>query len=91
MNIELGQLPDGSLVMGCANALSPSLCRIEVVRDQKVLRLVYEGIDDDEGYLPWEVQNDNLAHLADAPSILVVHEEHAVLKGYDVPLIQVGL
>ena len=45
MNVELGRLPDGGIVL-CANPEFPEqVKRVEYYRDQKLFMLIYEDID----------------------------------------------
>lgn len=92
MNVELGKLSDGGLVVMCDAPFPHEIRRIEYYRDQRLMMLVYDD-PDHEGDLMHHELSEVAAHTVESsPSVLVVdHSPGHKLYGYDVPLIQVGV
>ena len=91
MNVELGKLPDGALVVMCDTHFPHEIRRIEYYRDQRLMMLVYNA--DHEGDLMHYELSDVCAHTVEnSPNVIVVdHAPNRAVYGYDVPLVQVGL
>lgn len=92
MNVELGKLSDGGLVVMCDAPFPHAIRRIEYYRDQRLMMLVY-AIPNHEGDLMHYELSGIAAHsIESSPSVLIVdHASDRKLYGYDVPLVQVGI
>jgi hypothetical protein len=92
MNIELGQLPDGDLVLVSDASLPADVKRVEYYRDQRLFMLVYD-LADHEGELMHYELRDDVAQKVERRSSLVIVEPDAMTgkpMGYYASLIQVG-
>ena len=90
MNIELGILKDGGVVLVCDAPLPNVVQRIEYYRDQRLLMLVYRN--EDEGQLmDYEIPEDMAMPIEKSPNVIVytLFKSHDPV-GYKVPLIKVG-
>jgi hypothetical protein len=90
MNVELGILKDGGVILVSDEGFPDLVRRIEYYRDQRLIMLVYKN--DDEGQLMhYEVPQDMQAPIEKSPNVLVysLFKDHAPI-GYKVPLIKVG-
>ena len=91
MNIELGQLPDGGLVLLADADFSHDVRRIEYYRDQRLMMLVYDEPEHPGELMHYELNDNATAAVEASGSILVVNKSpNRKLYGYDVPLVQVG-
>lgn len=91
MNVELGKLPDGNLVVVADTPFPRDVVRVEYFRDQRLMMLVYDDPDHDGDLMDYEVSEDAVRLAERNPSVLIVTAEPGKeLLGYDVPLIQVG-
>ncbi len=91
MSIELGELPDGDLVLVSDMRLPSDVKRIEYYRDQRLLMLVYEA--DHEGDLMHYELKDDVASKVERRSSMVIIEPDLLTgrpSGYYASLIQVG-
>jgi hypothetical protein len=95
MNIELGILHDGVVMLASDQPLPHIVKRVEFYREQRLFMLVYndEGAKEDERneLMHYEVP-ENLAYSVEkSPNIIIYslfpHEEPV---GYRVPLVKVG-
>lgn len=92
MNVELGKLADGGLVIMCDSPFPHDIRRIEYYRDQRLLMLVYDKVDHEGDLMHYELSNIAVQTVESSPSILVVdHSPDRKLYGYDVPLVQIGV
>ncbi len=92
MNVELGQLADGGLVVMCDAPFPHEIRRIEYYRDQRLMMLVYDTPDHDSDLMHYELSDVAASSVEASPSVLVVdHAPDRKLYGYDVPLVQVGI
>ena len=92
MNIQMGNLPEGDLVMVCDRKLPAEVKRVEYYRDQKLLMLVYTDGEIEDELMHYELP-DQYARKVEAKSNLVVIEpDQASGKqlGYYTSLIQIG-
>ncbi len=92
MNIELGQLSDGDLVMVCDQKFPADVKRVEYYRDQKLFMLVYD-LPDHEGELMHYELRDDVAQKVERKSSLIIVEPDIMTgapMGYYASLIQVG-
>lgn len=91
MNIELGTLTDGNIIMVSDQPLPDMVKRIEYYREQHLLNLVYDGDDHHDELMEYEVPSDMQQSVVHAPNITVysLFADHEPI-GYKVPLVQVG-
>ncbi len=91
MNIELGQMADGSIMIMADADFSYDVRRVEYYRDQRLVMLIYDE-PGHEGELMHHELNDRANALMEASgSILIINQSpDRKLYGYDVPLVQVG-
>lgn len=90
MNIELGILKDGGVVLVADAPLPEVVQRIEYYRDQRLFMLVYR--DSTEGQLmDYEIPEDMAMPIEKSPNVIVytLFKSHDPV-GYKVPLIKVG-
>ncbi|MCB1722003.1 MAG: hypothetical protein KDI11_09630 [Alphaproteobacteria bacterium] len=90
MNIELGILNDGGVVLVSDNPLPEVVRRVEYYRDQRLFMLVYNN--DDEGQLmDYEIPEDMSHPIEKSPNVIIytMFKNHDPI-GYKVPLIKVG-
>lgn len=91
MNVELGKLPDGNLVVVADSAFRKDVVRVEYYRDQRLMMLVYDDPDHEGDLMDHELTEDAARHAEGSPSVLIVTAEPGKeLLGYPVPLVQVG-
>lgn len=93
MNVELGHLRDGRLVLMSDQDFPADVKRVEYYRDQRLFMLVYERAGDDGDLMEYEISDfaADLVKKAPAQILVVSARNPADLKGFDVPLIQVGV
>jgi hypothetical protein len=90
MNVELGILKDGGVILVSDEGFPELVRRIEYYRDQRLIMLIYKN--DDEGQLMhYEVPQDMQVPIEKSPNVLIysLFKDHAPI-GYKVPLIKVG-
>ena len=91
MNIELGILKDGGVMMVSDGPMPDLVKRIEFYRDQKLIMLVYKDPELESELMHYEVP----AHMAEpverSPNMIIytLFNDHPPI-GYKVPLIKVG-
>lgn len=93
LNVEVGQLPDGGIVLA-ANPEFPDLIRrVEYYRDQKLFMLIYEDIDHEGELMHYEMQEEVDKVVRQAPGLTLVacNPKTNAPYGYKVPLVQVGV
>lgn len=91
MNIELGVLHDGGVMLVSDKPLPDIVCRVEYYRDQRLFMLVYHDARIEEDLMHYEVP-EQIAHSVErTPNILIysLFPNHEPI-GYKVPLVQVG-
>lgn len=85
-------MANGGLVIMCDAPFPHEIRRIEYYRDQRLMMLVYESVDEDSDLMHYELTDVSAHAVETSPSVLVVdHAPDRKLYGYDVPLIQVGV
>jgi hypothetical protein len=91
MNIELGKLPDGGLIIMADGQFTHDIRRVEYYRDQRLIMLIYDDPEHEGELMHYELP-DVAAHAVEAsPSVMVIDKSpDRKLYGYDVPLVQVG-
>ncbi len=92
MNIELGELADGGLVIVCDSPFPHEIRRIEYYRDQRLMMLVYDDPAHEGDLMHYELPDTAARSVETSPSIMIVDQgPKRGIYGYDVPLVQVGL
>jgi hypothetical protein len=92
MNVELGKMSDGGLVVMCDAPFPHEIRRIEYYRDQHLMMLVYDTPDHEGDLMHYELSGVAAHSVESSPSVMVVdHAPDRKLYGYDVPLVQVGV
>lgn len=91
MNIELGILHDGSVMMVSDQPLPDMVCRVEYYKDQRLFMIVYDDDENGEDLMHYEIPNKMSDSVEKSPNILVysLFPNHEPI-GYKVPLVQVG-
>lgn len=92
MNISLGHLPDGDLVLVSDSTFPADVKRIEYYRDQKLFMLVYDDPAHEGDLMHYELADD-MARKVERKSSMVVIEPDIMTgrpMGYYASLIQVG-
>ena len=89
MNIELGILNDGGVMLVSDMPLPDVVCRVEYYRDQRLFMLVYDESDDDE-LMHYEIPERMTQPVENTPNIIIysLFPNHEPI-GYKVPLVQV--
>lgn len=90
MNIELGILHDGSVMMVSDQPLRDFVCRIEYYKDQRLFMLVYDGEDLDDELMHYEIPYDMKMHVEKSPNVILysLYPNREPI-GYKVPLVQI--
>ena len=91
MNIELGVLGDGGLILVSDSPLPHVVKRVEFYRDQRLFMLVYNNEDQDTDLMHYEVPADLTKPVEKSPNVIIysLFPDHEPI-GYKVPLIKVG-
>ncbi len=91
MNIELGILHDGSVMMVSDQLLPDIVCRVEYYREQRLFTLVYHDKEKGDDLMHYEVPEPMTSSVECTPNIMVysLFPNHEPI-GYKVPLVQVG-
>ncbi len=91
MNIELGLLHDGNVMMVSDTPLPNIVCRIEYYREQRVFMVVYDDDDHTEEMMHYEIPENMTSPVENTPNIMIysLFPDHEPI-GYKVPLVQVG-
>ncbi|MCL4678792.1 MAG: hypothetical protein KJ017_09405 [Alphaproteobacteria bacterium] len=91
MNIELGVLHDGGVMMVSDRPLPDIVCRVEYYRDQRLFMLVYHEPGLEEDLMHYEVPAPMTNRVEASPNIMIysLFPNHEPI-GYRVPLVQVG-
>jgi hypothetical protein len=91
MNIELGRLPDGGLIIVSNTQFTQDIRRVEYYRDQRLIMLVYDDPDNEGDLMHYELNDTAALAMEDSASIMVIDQgPNRKLHGYDVPLVQIG-
>lgn len=90
MNIELGILNDGGVILASDAPLPGIVRRIEYYRDQRLFMLIYNH-DETGQLMDYEIPENMAAPIEKSPDVIVysMFKDHAPI-GYKVPLIKVG-
>ncbi len=92
MNVSLGSLPDGDLVLVSDATFPADIKRIEYYRDQKLFMLVYDQPDHEGELMHYEIADDLARKVERKSSMVVIEPDQATGRpmGYYTSLIQVG-
>lgn len=91
MNVELGKLPNGNMVIFTDSPFPSDVKRVEYYRDQRLIMLVYDDPDSDGDLMQYELTPKSDEAIRRSPYALVVTAEPGKeMLGYDVPVVQVG-
>ena len=91
LNLQLGQMPEGDLVIASADKLPFDVRRVEYYRDQKLFMLVYEDENHEGELVHYELTDANAKKLNSKSNIIIVEpDENGSSTGYYASLIQVG-
>ncbi|MFP4097384.1 MAG: hypothetical protein ACLFP8_02665 [Alphaproteobacteria bacterium] len=91
MNIELGVLHDGTVMMVSDTPLPDIVRRVEYYREQRLFMVVYSDEDEHpDELLHYEIPEDMASPIENTPNIIVysLFPNHEPI-GYKVPLVQV--
>ncbi len=91
MNIELGVLHDGGVMLVSDQPLPDIVCRVEYYRDQRLFMLVYDNDDHDGELMHYEVPAQMAKSVELTPNVIIysLFPNHEPI-GYKVPLVQIG-
>lgn len=91
MNIELGILNDGGVMMVSDRPLPHIIKRVEFYRDQRLMMLVYHNREKDSELMHYEVPMDMTDKVSQSPNVIIysLFPDHEPV-GYKVPLVKVG-
>lgn len=91
MNIELGQLQNGALVILSDPPFGRMICRVEYYRDQHLMMLIYDDPEHEGDLMHYELSPLAVAKVETSPNVMIVSQSaEKRLHGYDVPLIHIG-
>ena len=90
MNIELGLLHDGNVMLVSDTPLPDIVCRVEYYRDQRLFMLVYNDNTSTEEIMHFEIPDNMTQPVENTPNIMIysLFPNHEPI-GYKVPLVQV--
>ncbi len=91
MNVELGKLPNGNMVIVSDGAFPSEVARVEYYREQHLLMLVYDNEDNQDDLMHYELNEDAQKSVERSPCAVVITAiPGKEMFGYDVPIIQIG-
>lgn len=91
MNIELGILKDGGVLLISEAPLPHIVKRVEFYREQRLFMLVYKNAEEDGDLVQYEVPENMAYPVEKSPNVIIyaLFPDHEPI-GYKVPLIKVG-
>ncbi len=91
MNIELGVLHGGDVMLVSDTPLPDVVCRVEYYRDQRLFMMVYDDEDNGDELMHYEIPENMAEPVETSPNIIIysLFPNHEPI-GYKVPLVQVG-
>ena len=91
-NINLGELPNGDLILVTDQSFPADIKRVEYYRDQKLFMLVYERDELDSDLMHYELQDSIAQRVERKSNLMIVSPDDATGRkyGYFTSLIQVG-
>ncbi len=91
MNIELGRLPNGNMVIVSDGAFPSEIARVEYYREQHLLMLVYDDDQMEDDLMHYELNEDSRRSIESSPcAVVITAAPGKEMFGYDVPIIQIG-
>lgn len=91
MNVDVGVLNDGGVLMVFDTPPEDPVKRIELYRDQRLMMLVFDAPDRDGTLLNHELPETMISAIEQSPNIMIFSLDHTPPgDGYRVPLIKVG-
>ncbi|PCI55297.1 MAG: hypothetical protein COB36_06640 [Alphaproteobacteria bacterium] len=90
MNVELGLLHDGNVMLVSDTPLPDIVCRVEYYRDQRLFMLVYDDKKNNDELMHYEIPERMTAPVENTPNIMIysLFPNHEPI-GYKVPLVQI--
>lgn len=90
MNIEIGILNDGNVMLVSDVPLPNIVCRVEYYRDQRLFMLVYDENEANNDLMHYEIPERMKVPVENTPNIIIysLFPNHEPI-GYKVPLVQV--
>ena len=91
MNIELGVLHDGGIMLVSDSPLPDMVCRVEYYRDQRLFMLVYDDEELGDDLMHYEIPERMTNPIESSANILIysLFPNHEPI-GYKVPIVQIG-
>lgn len=91
MNVELGVLHDGGVMLVSDRPLPDIVCRVEYYRQQRLFMLVYYDEAIEEDLMHYEVPQQMVDAVERTPNVIIysLFPNHEPI-GYKVPLVQIG-
>jgi hypothetical protein len=91
VNIELGILNDGGVIMVSDKPLPHLVKRVEFYREQRLVMLVYNNDVHDCDLMHYELPENMLRPVEKSPNVIIysLFPDHEPI-GYKVPLIKIG-
>ncbi len=91
MNIELGVLHGGDVMLVSDMPLPDIVCRVEYYRDQRLFMLVYDDENNGDELMHYEIPERMTQPVENTPNIMIysLFPNHEPI-GYKVPLVQIG-
>jgi hypothetical protein len=91
MNIELGILHDGGVMLVSDRPLPHVVKRVEFYRDQRLFMLVYGGEEESNELMHYEVPENMTYPVEKSPNVMIYSLfPNQEPLGYTVPLVKVG-
>lgn len=91
MNVELGVLHDGGVMLVSDRPLPDIVCRVEYYRQQRLFMLVYYNEEQEDDLMHYEVPQQMVDAVERTPNVIIysLFPNHEPI-GYKVPLVQIG-
>lgn len=91
MNLEVGALKDGGVLLVNKGDIPGVVKRIEFYRDQRLMTLVYQDTAINSDLFQYELPEDMIKTVDHSPDVMIytLFDDHKPI-GYKVPLIKIG-
>jgi hypothetical protein len=91
MNVELGKLPNGNMVILSDSVFPAAVAHVEYYRDQHLMMLVYDDKDHEGDLMHYELNEEAQKSVEkSARAVIITAEPGKEMFGYDVPIFQIG-
>ncbi len=91
MNVDLGVLKDGGVLMVFEDPPPDEIKRVELYREEGLVMLVFRNPDHDSELMNHELPENMMGLIEQSPNIMIFNlKEKPPTKGYKVPLVKVG-